>query len=260
MLGCRPETRANAVERPLTRRIGVPPGFRPRGLGEITRIEALSDAVFAFAITLLVVSLEVPKTFAELMHTMGGFLAFAITFVLLFQVWFEQYKFFRRYGLEDNFTIWINACLLFVVLFYVYPLKFVWNLVVDGMLGREMSVETAAGHVPVATLGDVPVMMAIFGGGFVAVFSVFVLLYTHAYRKRRDLELSPLETFDTRVKIQEHLLNVTIGVLSIAFALLVRPELAGLSGYVYFLLGPTLGTHGALMGRLRRRRFEVHQV
>ena len=42
--------------------IGRTGQFRWRGQ-EITRIEGLSDAVFAFAITLPVVSLEVPKTF-----------------------------------------------------------------------------------------------------------------------------------------------------------------------------------------------------
>ena len=47
------------------------PGFRWRG-AEIARIEGLSDAVFAFAVTLLVVSLEVPKTFNELAALMRG--------------------------------------------------------------------------------------------------------------------------------------------------------------------------------------------
>ena len=53
---------------------------------EISRIEGLSDAVFGFAITLLVVSLEVPKTFNELLHAMRGFGAFAICFTLLFRL------------------------------------------------------------------------------------------------------------------------------------------------------------------------------
>ena len=65
---------------------------------EVSRLEGFSDAVFGFALTLLVVSLEVPKTFTELQASMRGFVAFAICFTLLFQVWWRHYKFFRRYG------------------------------------------------------------------------------------------------------------------------------------------------------------------
>ncbi len=57
-------------------------GFRLRG-HEVKRIEAFSDAVFAFAVTLLIVSLEVPKSFEELMVTMRGFFAFGVSFLLL---------------------------------------------------------------------------------------------------------------------------------------------------------------------------------
>jgi hypothetical protein len=40
---------------------------------EISRIEALSDAVFAFAIMLLIVALEVPETFDALWAKIHGF-------------------------------------------------------------------------------------------------------------------------------------------------------------------------------------------
>src|SRR5260370_24274801 len=84
---------------------------------EITRLEGFTDAVFAFAVTLLVVSLEVPKTFSELIFAMKGFIAFAICFALLVQVWYEHYTFSRRYGLQTAYIIFLNSLLLVVILF-----------------------------------------------------------------------------------------------------------------------------------------------
>src|SRR6266852_3724958 len=121
-------------EKLIDKGVGDNKKFRWRS-HEISRTEGLSDAVFGFAITLLVVSLEVPRTFGELMQTMRGFGAFAISFTLLFMIWFNQYKFFRRYGLQDNITVCLNSALLFVVLFYVYPLKFMFSLLVNNLMG-----------------------------------------------------------------------------------------------------------------------------
>ena len=85
---------------------------------DVSRVEGFSDAVFGFAVTLLVVSLEVPKTFDDLILTMRGFPAFAVSFALLFMIWRKHYTFFRRYDLEDGFVIGMTGVLLFVVLFY----------------------------------------------------------------------------------------------------------------------------------------------
>ena len=225
---------------------------------EISRIEGLSDAVFAFAVTLLVVSLEVPKTFAELMHAMRGFGAFAICFTLLFVVWFNQYKFFRRYGLTDNLTIVINGALLFVVLFYVYPLKFLFTFLVDRFTGGHGEVRLPNGTVEamIETPDQLATLMIIFGVGYIAVFGVFALLYWHAYRKRAQLELNELETFDTRTDIRESLLNVGIGVVSLAFAVFGGGRFAAISGMTYMLTPIVMTLHGTLNGR-RRRQLEA---
>jgi uncharacterized membrane protein len=237
----------------LKKEEAVQNGFRLRGLGEVSRIEALSDGVIAFAITLLVVSLEVPRTFDELLVTMRGFLAFAITFAMLFHVWFVQYKFFRRYGLNDNFTIWTTALLLFVVLFYVYPLKFVWTYIVNALLGLGTTVTTASGQVePVVRGEQIPTMFAVYGAGFAAVFAIFSLLYLHALRKRAELELSELESLDTRAGFQENALMALVGSVSVCIALTRKPSYMILAGMVYWLIAPIQFLHGSVMGKRRR--------
>ena len=222
-------------------------GFRWRG-GEISRVEGFSDAVFAFAITLLVVSLEVPRTFHELAGVLRGFLAFAVCFTLLVVIWREHYVFFRRYGLQDTTTIWLNAALLFVTLFYVYPLKFVFNLVLSGLTGTAQ-----VGAEPVIEAGQVSSLFVIYGAGIMALYLLLALLYVHAYRKRGELELTPVETFDTKAGIVGHLLAAGIGLVSILIALTVPQRMVGLAGFAYFLFGPVMATYGALAGRRRRR-------
>ena len=165
-------------EKLIDKGIGDDKKFRWRS-HEPSRLEGLSDAVFGFAITLLVVSLEVPRNFAELMQAMRGFGAFAISFTLLFLVWFNQYKFFRRYGLQDNTSVVLNGVLLFVVLFYVYPLKFLFTLLVNIFSGGGGQVRLPDGTtgLMVENGDQVSTLMIIFGAGYVAVFGVFVLLY-----------------------------------------------------------------------------------
>ena len=215
-------------------------------------MEGFSDAVFAFAITLLVVSLEVPTTFDELLATMRGFFAFAICFYLLV-VWFEHYKFFRRYGLDDFYTMRLNAALLFIVLFYVYPLKFLFTLLVDQLLGYSTVVNPSTGAIEEIESGQLPLLMVIYGTGFIAVQLVFVLLYLRAYVLRDALGLDAHERSITREEVQSFLLAMGVGLTSITIAVLGGEEATSLAGYAYLLLLPLLGLNGYLMGSRRRR-------
>src|ERR1043165_1471511 len=169
MLGCAPIT--------------LMPHLRRR---DVSRIEGFSDAVFGFAVTLLVVSLEVPKSFDDLLAMMRGLPAFAVSFALLFQIWWRHYRFFRAYDLEDARVVTLTAILLFVVLLYVYPMKFLWSFVftqfVDAPRAAAMLPRDAAW-----------ILFAIYGVGVAAVFTVLAALYAHAYARRSDLDLAPLE-------------------------------------------------------------------
>lgn len=241
-------------EKMIEKDIGRSGKFRWRG-HEISRVEGLSDAVFAFAITLLVVSLEVPKTFTELAETMHGFGAFLISFLLLFAVWFTQYKFFRRYGLQDTTTVALNAALLFVVLFYVYPLKFLFTFLIDKFMGGHGEVRLPNGTVTamIENYDQMASLMVIFNLGYLAVFGVFVLLFWHAYRKREALELNELERFDTRESIQECSLNCGIAILSTLIVVVGGAKRAGLAGAAYMLTAVVMTLNGMIMGKRRRK-------
>ena len=233
-------------------RLGKKDDFRWRG-GEVMRIEAFSDAVFAFSVTLLVVSLEVPKTFGELQTAMLGFVAFAFSFTLLIWIWYNHYVFFRRYGLQDPYTVVFNALLLFVVLFYIYPLKFLTTLVADSFMGSALTAPDTAGQAkPMIEPGQSATLMVVYGIGFLMVFFCFSLLYLHAYRQRFELELNATEVFDTVTELQSHLLYSSVGVLAVVVALLIANTHAFLSSLPYWLIGPIMAIHGSSRGKKRR--------
>ena len=220
------------------------PGFRLRGR-EITRLESFSDAVFGFALTLLVVSLDVPKSFNDLITTMRGFPAFAICFLLLALIWNGHYKFCRRYGLDDGTTRFLTCVMLFLVLFYVYPLKFLFNLSITGLL--------FGGGPPISMTGEqFSTLLVIYGLGFAAVYAASTLLYVHAYRVRDALELSELERFDTRYIIARLSILVAFGVIAAGLACI--PVLRNGSSFIYILLFPILRTSRVAHNR-RRARF-----
>jgi len=225
--------------------------FRWRG-GEISRVEGFTDAVFAFAVTLLVVSLEVPRTFNDLLVTMRGFLAFAICFAMLIYLWHLHYVYFRRYGLQDTVTITLNALLLFVVLFYIYPLKFLFTIVINSMMGIPVGIQLADGNV-ISPLepGQGPTMMYIYNAGYIAVMMLYALLYGRAYRKRGELELNEIEAYDTRASIQRLFVQGGVGVFSTLIVVFGGNQYDQYAGMSYFLIGPAMFVHGWVSGARR---------
>lgn len=211
--------------------------FQLRGR-EVTRVEAFSDVVFGFALTLIVVSLEVPTSFEELMRTMRGFPAFAICFAILTWVWHVHHTFFRRYALTDEITIALNTVLLFVVLFYTYPLKFMFSLVTGQITG----------------FIDGPTLMVIYGVGFAGIFALFLAMYVHAWRKRHQLELSEVERYDTKTSMIMYSSYVLIGLASALVGGSLTGPAVRWAGMMYWLLGPVSGGIGWWRGSRRPRQ------
>lgn len=215
------------------------PHFRNRG-ENVSRLEGLSDAVFGFAITLLVVSLTVPTNFDLLVAQLRSLPAFAVTFAIVATIWFSQYVFFRRFGLSDTFTIVLNLVLLFVVLFYVYPLKFLFALALQI---NEVTIRQ----------DQIPLLFVIYGAGFMAVNLLLAALYVRAYRLSDDLGMSPWERYVTRLSIIDHTSVMAIGLLSAGLAQIVpEPYTAPFAGFIYFLVGVDKFVVGSIRGRRAR--------
>jgi uncharacterized membrane protein len=217
-------------------RIAGEAGFRWRG-HEVTRLEGFTDAVFAFAVTLLVVSLEVPKSYPELIEAMRGFPAFGICFALLAVVWYEHYRYFRRYGLETLVTVILNCVLLFCVLLYVYPLKFMFS--------------AAIGHVTF-TEQQIRMLFTIFSAGFGAVFGVFWLLYRYAWSCRDALALTKLEQLRTRQSLINEAFMVLLALASVLIALFVPLSAVSLAILIYFAIPIYHTIAGRTWGRRER--------
>jgi uncharacterized membrane protein len=217
-------------------------GFRMRGR-EVTRLESFSDAVFGFALTLLVVSLEVPRNFADLIDTLRGFPAFAVCFALLASIWNTHFKFCRRYSLDDGTARFLTCVLLFIVLLYVYPLKFLFNVSINDMIfGRAVTA-------PLIQKTQVPTLLCIYSFGFAGVYLAFTLLYLHAWGLRDTLELSEVERLETRFIIYRLLTVVVVGLIVAVFARL--PWFPSWGGLIYVSLFPIL--RGLRIAHRRRR-------
>ena len=211
---------------------------------EVSRLEGFSDTVFAFALTLLVVALEVPHTYEKLAELMMGFPAFACCFALLVWIWSEHNSFFRRFGLQDGYTVALNAALLFVVLLYVYPLKFMF----DSLFSQFLPMSEGPVRMELYQLANAS---AIYASGFIAVFVVFALLYHHAYRSRDRLALSPLQVFDARTAIGHHIVSIAVGVVALLVAAFAPLRFAPLSPVMFMLMAPGHWIFGSRSGRRR---------
>ena len=221
---------------------------------EVSRLEGFSDAVFGFALTLLVVNLETPKDVTALRNLVGSFLPFGLTFAMVSWIWYQHNLFFRRYGLQDAWTAFLNCVLLFVVLFYVFPLKFL-TLALVGPLTMD------AAYVPNREMLRGSTVMTLYSTGGLIIFGTFVLLHINAWRRRHELELTPAEEVALFYGKRSHMLSAGIAIASLLLVW-VMPRQPAWAGMIYGLMGPLHAWNGyaggAAQARIKERELAVH--
>ncbi|MEQ8405395.1 MAG: TMEM175 family protein [Oceanicaulis sp.] len=220
---------APATRHPLLR---GEPHFRWRS-PEVSRVENLSDIVFALVLTLAAAQ-TIPASFADLTNLWRDALALTACFALILTIWHTHHVFFRRYDLQDGYTVFLNAVLLLLVLIFVYPLRFMADFVLTYFTG---GFETQDQIEAVLTVGQVKQLYVIFAIFYIGVQIVFALLYAHALKRGAVIDLNEAERSWTRYEIEVAIGIIAINVLVIASAYALPADIGAMSGGLYALIG-----------------------
>ena len=238
--------------------------FQLRGK-EPGRLENFSDAVFALAITLLLISTSPPNNFEQIKRFTLELIPFVMCIALIILIWHEHYQFFSRYGLRNGKVVALNTLFLVIVLFYVYPLKFLTKLslfAVAILFDLDWLLESLTGMIRGEDMGD---LMIIYGVGAASIFLVLALMYRYASKNEEELNLTSFERFETRVSIRSNLLMASVPIISVLVALLLKPHWSAgmISGFCYFLYFPIMYVHSKGVDRGRKKlfvRIRIHHL
>ncbi len=97
----------------------------------MTCIETFVDAAFAFAFTMLVISIdEIPKSSPELFELSRDIPAFVFSALNIGAVWLAHAKWSRTFGLQDSITVYLSLALVILMLVFVYPIKLIMQATV----------------------------------------------------------------------------------------------------------------------------------
>ncbi len=212
-------------------------GFRLRGR-EMTRLETFLDAAFAFAMTMLVISIgDIPNNFQELTNALKGVPAFAASFASILTFWAGHRKWSRAYGFEDGPTVLISLVMVFILLVYIYPLRMVFNAlfawITGGWIVAEFTLRSGE---------ELALLFVIYGIGFTALAATMILLYWRALKVSLEIPLDALERLRTRSEIASWTVLAATAFVSTLFALIMPVHIGIFAGFTYATLPFTMTT------------------
>jgi uncharacterized membrane protein len=217
-------------------------GFRIRGASP-TRVDAFVDAAFAFAVTLLVISIgHLPTSVGDLVQALRGVPAFAASFYIVSRFWQAHRSWSRHYGIEDAYGVRLSLALVFLLLVYVYPLRMVAELTFASFSGGSLEETPIVVH----SVTDLRTIYVVFGIGYALTAAIFVLLHRHALSLADTLELTASERIRTRTICRRWTGVIALSLSSVVLALVLpmgrdQPFPCDIvPGFLYLLLIPMI--------------------
>jgi uncharacterized membrane protein len=155
--------------------------------GDTDRVEAFSDAVFAIAITLLIIQVGIKAEGGSLLYRLAeqwpSYLSFVVTFAVIGIGWIHHHTMFRDIRATDHGLVVLNLVLLLVVCFIPFPTKVVGDQLVDG------------------SFADQRTAVFFYGLTIMAGICAFIALWLWAARRRRLIKpATPQLLVDARTR------------------------------------------------------------
>lgn len=211
--------------------------FRLRGEA-MTRLETFIDAAFAFAVTMLVISVDdVPRSTEEFLEALLSIPAFIASFFQVMMFWLGHRSWSQRFGLEDGPTLLLSLVLVCSILVVVFPLRVLFSSAFGHFSGGVLP------YPFLLRLEDLRIILAAYGFGFGVICSLLSLLYQQALSRADWLGLNAKERLATRGEFELWLILAMIGLLGMTLALLAPEEWVVLGGWVYWLVIVLLPAH-----------------
>lgn len=203
----------------------------------MSRIETFVDAAFAFAFTMLVISIDqIPTNPEELLELSRDIPAFLISAIIIGSIWVTHANWSRHFGLQDSATLYLSLALVMLVLVFVYPIKLMAQATVLYTSGGALGTD-------IFSLGgwddnQVAALFIYFGFGLIGLSAILVAFYLNALRHSSELQLRPLEVFYCKRACLTWLVVAAIAALScvIAYVFFEDKNYVVAAGNLYFTL------------------------
>ena len=187
-------------------------------------MDNLTDAVFGIAITLLIFNLENPNSFKDLLEFTKTLPATLISISFVMLIWTEHARFFLIYQIEDTLLSILNTLFIALVIFYVYPLRFLTSFLTNLFFQTEISLEIKQ--------SQIPELMIYYGLIAFGLYFMLYLFHRRAWAIRNRYNFNEYELLDLRAQGIRMVLMFSVPLVSIALVMIFKSVHVGLAGFI----------------------------
>lgn len=199
---------------------------------QTTRLETFVDAAFAFALTMLVISVDaIPNSMQELVEALKQIPAFAASFAIVVNFWHGHYRWSRRFGIEDAGSVVLSLLLVFVVLVFLYPLRLMMSGAFSSMSGGWLPSE-----IEITSVDELRLLAVVYGVAFALLSGTLVALNARVPRLPVEPPLSAEDRAVAAVEVQAWGILASLGTVSALLALVLPPAGIGLAVWIWMSL------------------------